>query len=219
MSKTRLFDLPNELFLFIFQYIKSSHLVQAFFQLQSPRIQALIRPFLYRLDISEETDQWIQTYLPDLFVQQTIIAIRLQDKHLDFISKDLFTNDLQSMHILSSDWTTDLLKEEINSLRQRLKRLSITFTYPHGKGDIANDLFQSDSQLEYLNVTGRFLYFDNHEINTCIQLTYLAIELEGMYRVFMLIEHLPNLKELKVNEIHSQFIIFYLILFLGKISK
>jgi len=205
MPKTQLLDLPNELFLFIFQYIKSSHLVQAFSQLQSPRIQALIQPFLYNLDISEETDQWIQTYLPDLFVQQTIIALRLQDKHLDVISKDLLSNNLQSIHILSSDWTTDLLKEGIDSLHQRLKRLSITFTYPHGKGDIASNLFQSNSQLEYLNVTGRFLYFDNHEINTCIRLTYLSIELEGMYRVFMLIEHLPNLEELKVNKNSSSF--------------
>jgi hypothetical protein len=103
------------------------------------------------------------------------------------------------MHILSSDWTTDILKKGIDYLRQRLKRLSITFTYPHGKGDIASHLFQLNSQLEYLNVTGRFLYFDDHEINTCTLLTYLSIELEGIHRVFTLIEHLPRLQELKVN--------------------
>ena len=217
MYKTRLLDLPNELLLFIFQYIKSSHLVQAFSQVQSARIQALIQPFIYNLDISNETDRWMKIYLPDLFAQQTIFTLRLQDKHLDFISKDLLNDDLQSMHILSSDWTTDLLKEEIGSLRQRLKKLSITFTYPHGKGDIANDLFQSDSELEYLNVSGRFLYFDIHDINTCIQLNYLSIELEGMYRVFMLIEHLPNLEELKVGKTLHHFII--LIFFAGKISK
>ncbi|UJR36599.1 hypothetical protein I4U23_029319 [Adineta vaga] len=33
----------------------------------------------------------------------------------------------------------------------------------------------------------------------CTQLTYLSIELEGMYRVFLLIENLPNLEELKVK--------------------
>ncbi|CAF4356609.1 unnamed protein product, partial [Adineta steineri] len=54
-------------------------------------------------------------------------------------------------------------------------------------------------QYEYLNITGRFLYFDYDDINICTLLTYLSIELEGMHRVFALIEHLPNLQELKVK--------------------
>jgi hypothetical protein len=199
MIKTQLLDLPNELFPFIFQYLKSANLVQIFFEVQSLRIQALIQSFLLHLDISQETDQWIQTYLPDLFMQLNLIAIRLQDKHINFILKYFLSTDIQSMHILSSDWTTDILKEGIDYFRQRLKRLSVTFTCPHGKGDIASHLFQSDSQLEYLSVTGRFLYFDNHEINTCTLLTYLSIELEGVHKVFTLIEHLPRLQELMVN--------------------
>jgi hypothetical protein len=199
MMKTQLFDLPNELFPFIFQHLTSANLVQAFFQVQSLRIRALIQSFISNLDISQETDQWIQTYLPDLFTQQNIITLRLQDKHIEFISKHILSTNIQSMHILSSDWTTDILKEGIDYLRQHLKQLSITFTNHHGKGDIASHLFQSNSQLEYLSVTGRFLYFDNHEINTCTLLTYLSIELEGMHRVFTLIKHLPKLEELKVN--------------------
>jgi hypothetical protein len=202
MKQTQLFDLPNELFPFIFQHLKSTHLVQAFFKVQSLRIQALIQPFVSHLDISQETDQWIQIYLPHLFTQQSIIAIRLQDKHIDFISKYLLSTDIQSMHVVSSDWTTDILKEGIDYLRQRLKQLSITFTNPHGKGDIASHLFQSDSQLEQLIVTGRFLYFDHNEMNTCPRLTYLSIELEGIHRLFILIEHLPNLRELKVDLIY-----------------
>jgi len=197
--KTQLLDLPNELFPFIFEYLKSANLVQIFFEVQSLRIQALIQSFLLHLDISQETDQWIQTYLPDLFMQLNLIAIRLQDKHINFILKYFLSTDIQSMHILSSDWTTDMLKEGIDYFRQHLKRLSVTFTCPHGKGDIASHLFQSDSQLEYLSVTGRFLYFDNHEINTCTLLTYLSIELEGVHKVFTLIEHLPRLQELMVN--------------------
>jgi hypothetical protein len=199
MTKTQLLDLPNELFPFIFQHLKSSNLVQSFSKVQSLRIQALIQSFISHLDISQETDQWIEIYLSDLFIQQNIISLRLQDKHIDIISKYLLLTDIQSMHILSSDWTTDILKKGIDYLRQSLKRLSITFTYPHGKGDIASHLFQLNSQLEYLNVTGRFLYFDDHEINTCTLLTYLSIELEGIHRVFTLIEHLPRLQELKVN--------------------
>lgn len=199
MTKTQLLDLPNELLLFIFQYLKSTDLVHGFFDIQSIRIQALIQSFILKLDISQENEQWIETYLPNLFLQQNINKLRLQDKHLNFISKYLSLIDIESMHILSSDWTTDMLKEGINNVRQHLKQLSIIFTYPHGKGDIASHLFQSDSQLKYLNVIGRFLYFENHEINTCTSLTYLSIELEGVHRVFTLIEHLPNLEELKVK--------------------
>ena len=220
MSKMQLLDLPNELLFFIFQYLKSSDLVQAFSEMRSSRIQALIHPFLHHLDISEETNQWVEIYLPQLFLRQTIIALRVQDKHLDFIAKDAFSSDLQTMHILSSDWATDLLKQGIDFLRRRLKRLSITFTYPHGKGDIASQLFQSDSQLEYLHVAGRFLYFDKHEIDTSIRLTHLSIELEGMQRVFLLLNHLPKLQELKVNETHRCFMLYNdLILVLGEISK
>lgn len=201
MTKTQLLDLPNELFAFIFQHLKSSNLIQAFSEVQSLRLRALIQPFISHLDISEENDQWIELYLPNLTIQQNILALRLQDKHINIIAKFFLSTDIQSMHIRCSDWTTDILKEGIDYLRQHLKRLSITFTYPHGKGDIADQLFQSDSQLEYLNVTGRFLYFDNHEINTCTLLTHLSIELEGMHRVFTLMENLPRLQELKVNEI------------------
>ncbi len=199
MIKTQLLDLPNELFPFIFQHLTSSNLVEVFFEVQSPRIQALIQPFVSHLNISQESDQWLQTYLPNLFTEQNIVALCLQDTHIAFISKYFLSIDIQSMHVVSSDWATDILKEGLNHLRQHLKQLSITFTYPHGKGDIASHLFQSDSQLEQLIVTGRFLYFDHNEMNTCPRLTYLSIELEGIHRVFILIEHLPNLRELKVN--------------------
>ena len=198
MIKTQLLDLPNELFAFIFQHFKTSHLVQVFSKIPSLRLQSLIQPHISHLDISEENDHWIEIYLPDLFLRQPILALRLQDKHISLISKYLFSTDIQSIHIVSSDWTTDILKEGIDQLHQRLKKLTITFTYPHGKGDIASHLFQSNSQLEYLNVTGRFLYFDNHEIHTCHRMTYLSIELEGIHRVFTLLEHLLQLQELKV---------------------
>ncbi|CAF0994391.1 unnamed protein product [Adineta steineri] len=199
MIKTQLLDLPNELFLYIFQYIKSSHLVQIFSEIKSFRIQALIQSFISHVDISQESEQWIQTYVPNLFNQQNLIALRLQDKYLANISQYLSSSDIQSMHVISSDWTTDILKEGLDHIQQHIKQLWITFTYPHGKGDIANQLFQSDSQYEYLNITGRFLYFDYDDINICTLLTYLSIELEGMHRVFALIEHLPNLQELKVK--------------------
>ncbi|CAF2759333.1 unnamed protein product [Rotaria sp. Silwood2] len=96
-------------------------LAQAFFKVQSLRIQTLIQPFVSHLDISDETDQWIQTYLRDLFAEQNIVTLHLQNKHIAVVSKYLLSIDIQSMHVVSSDWTTDILKEEIGHLRQSLK--------------------------------------------------------------------------------------------------
>lgn len=209
MSPTQFLDLPNELLLFVFQYIKSSDLIQAFLEIQSDRIQRLIRSFLHHLDISQQTLTWIETYLPKFFSKQTITALRLQDQHLQLLCNDCPFVDLQSMHILSSDWTTELLKEGIECFRQRLKQLFITFTYPHGKGDLANHLFQSDASLEHLSIVGRFLYFDQYDIQTCTRLTHLEIELEGMYRVFILLGHLPRLQILKVDHDIRCFVFFF----------
>lgn len=208
MTKTHLLDLPNELFPFIFQYLNSTDLIEVFSDTQCLQMELLAKLFVSYLDISQKTDKWIHKYLPDLLRQQNIIALRLQDKHIALIYEYLPSSHLQSMHIFSSDWTTDALKQGLAHFRQHLKHLSITFKCLHGKGDIANYLFQSDCKLEYLTITGRFLFFDNKDISTCTQLTHLSIELEGMYRVFVLMKHLPNLQQLQVYLIN--YFLFYL---------
>ena len=196
---SKLLDLPNELFPFIFQHLTSAQLIQAFFHRDSFRLQALIEPFVVHLDISRQTDLWVQTYLPELVRQYSIDALRLQDEQIPQIVDQLLAIDVPCLHILSSDWTTDILKQAIDQLRGRVKKLGVTFVYSHGKGDIARHVFHSESSLEYLSVTGRFLFFDPTEIETCSRLTHLTIELEGMNRLFALLEHLPNLEDLKVN--------------------
>ncbi|CAF1215228.1 unnamed protein product [Adineta ricciae] len=201
MSTTQLFSLPNELFPYIFQYLSSSQLVELLADVQSRRLQALIHSFITNLDISQQTDQWLQHYLPRIFSNSNLNALRLQDRHIPSFYSDFLSSNIQSIQVISSDWTTDLLKQGLNYIRQQhhLKQLSIVFTCLHGKGDVANDLFRHDSQFQHLIVTGRFLYFDLNEIEQCNQLRSLSIELEGMHRVFMLIENLPNLQELKVK--------------------
>ncbi|CAF2003217.1 unnamed protein product [Rotaria magnacalcarata] len=199
MTKTQLLDLPNELFPLIFQYLNSRNLIETFSNVQSNRIQILIQPFISHLDISQETNQWIQTYLPDILNQQNVVALRLHDKQITLLLQYVLLSKIQSMHIFDSHWSTDTLKQGLDQFGQRLKRLSITFTDPCGKGDLASHLFQRYCQLEYVNITGRSLFFDNNEISTCTKLTYLSIELEGMHRVFILMKNLPNLQQLKVK--------------------
>ena len=202
MSTTNLFSLPNELFPYIFQYLSSSQLVELLIDIQSRRLQALIHSFITNLDISQQSDQWLQHYLPRILCNSNLNAFRLQDRHIPSFHNDLSSSNTQSIQVISSDWTTDLLKQGLDYIRQHhLKQLSIVFTCLHGKGDVANDLFRRDSQFQHLIVTGRFLYFDWNEIEQCDQLRSLSIELEGMHRVFMLIQNLPNLQELKVEMI------------------
>ncbi|CAF4510454.1 unnamed protein product [Rotaria socialis] len=199
MTKTELLDLPNELFPLIFQYLNSKNLIQTFFNVQSNRIQILIQPFISHLDISQETNQWIQTYLPDILNQQNVLALRLHAKQITLILPYVLLSKIQSMHIFDSHWSTDTLKQGLDQFGQRLKRLSITFTDPYGQGDLASHLFQRYCQLEYVNITGRSLFFGTNEISTCTKLTYLSVELEGMHRVFILMQNLPNLQQLKVK--------------------
>lgn len=201
MTKTKLLDLPNELLSLICEYLTSIELIQAFSDIQSNRIQALIQPFISHLDISQETDEWVQTYLSHLFKKYLITSIRLKDKHITTILQHMLSNSIESMHIFNFDWSTDMLKVLLNYLHPHLKGLSVTFPNQTGKGDLASYVLQSNCQLEYLHITGRFQIFNANEINTCSRLTHLSIELEGMPRVFMLMKHLPNIQQLKVQSI------------------
>jgi hypothetical protein len=201
-SQTLLLDLPNELFLFIFQYLRSIDILKAFSNIQCRRIQALIQPFIRGLNISEESDEWIQNYLPDLFLQNRIIALRIQMKHLTIISEYLLSPTIQSIEMINWDHDFDFSSEVVRQLRQNLKKLSLTFT-ELGEIDYQDlQLFQSDSQLEHLIIKNCVLYCHDANPEICTRLTYLSVELEGMHPLFIFIQHLPNLQKLKVNEIH-----------------
>ncbi len=102
-SKTLLLDLSNELFPFILQYMRSIDILKAFFDIQSCRVRALIQPFIIRLDISQESNEWIENYLPKLFLQYEIIALRIQMKHLTLISKYLLSFAIQSVEVINWD--------------------------------------------------------------------------------------------------------------------
>jgi len=216
-TKTLLLDLPNELFPFIFQYFRSIDIVKAFSDFQSRRIQALIQPFTTRLDISQESDEWIQIYLPNLFIKHEIIALRLQMKHLAFITEYLLSTSIQSIQVINWDFDFDFSEHIVGHLRRHLKNLLLVLSELGETSDLPIQLFRSDSQLEHLTIKNCVIYLYN-EIETCTRITHLSVELEGMHPVFILIEHLPNLQELKVNEIHLCFIssVFF---FVGKNDK
>jgi hypothetical protein len=222
-SGALLLDLPNELFPFIFQYLRSIDILKAFSDIQSRRVRALIQPFLTQLDISQESNEWIQNYLSAVFIKHQIMAIRLQMKHLTFISEHLLSTNIQSMQVINWDFDFDFSEQVVSQLLRNVKKLLFAFPELGESSDIVSQLFQSDSQLEHLTIRDCGLVLYDDEIGTCTRLTYLSVELEGIHPVFILIKHLPNLQELKVIGIHL-FLIFtfiypYFSLSIGKNYK
>ena len=198
--KSHLFDLPNELFFQIFQHLSASELIESFFNLQSTRLRSLLSSFIVHLDLSDRPDHWLNEYLPRVLPEYSVESLRCEDRQINRLVDSFSAMDLlRSMEIRNSDWTTDLLKEALDRVRQRLKQLKIIFTSTHGQGDIAQHLFQSDASIEHLIVTGRFLYFQPNELNRTDRLKSLGIELEDMQHLFLLLQHLPQLEELKVK--------------------
>jgi hypothetical protein len=198
-SKTLLLDLPNELFPFIFQYLSSIDILNAFIDFQSHLIQSLIQPFISRLDVSQESSEWIQTYLPDIIIKHEIIALRIEMKNLAFISEHLSSTGILSMEVIK--WYPDfqVSEEVMGQLRRHLKKLSMIIPELDESDELAHLLFRSDSQLKHLIIKDCVFCLWRVEISTCTQLTNLSVQLEGMHEVFVLVEHLPNLQELQVN--------------------
>jgi hypothetical protein len=210
-SKTLLLDLPNELFPFIFQYLRSIDILKTFSDCKSRRLQALIQPFIKKLDISQESNEWVQIYLSDLFIKYEIIGLRLRMKHLAFITEDILSTNIQSIEVINWDYDFDFSQEVIDRLRLNLKKLLFRFPEQNENADLVKQLFRSDSQLESFTIKNCVLYLYD-EIEICTRMTYLSVILEGMSPVFTLIEHLPNLQKLKVNEIHLYLSLFFLCL-------
>jgi hypothetical protein len=199
MTKTQLLDLPNELLLFIFQYLSSFELLEAFIDLQSYRIQALIQPFISLFDISEQDDEWIQTDLPNLLVQRRIHGLRLQDRHIRFVTKYLSVGDIQLMQVISLGSNVELLEEDLVELRRCLKELSITVSCSMHEDKLIQELFPRNSNSEYFSSTGQFFCPTNDKVYTYPYLTHLSIQLSKMHEVFILLHRLPNLEILKVS--------------------
>jgi len=198
-STTSLLILPNELFPFIFQYLSSIDLLKAFSDCKSRRLQALIQPFISRLDVSQESIEWIQIHLPELFIKYDFIALRLQMKDLIFISEHLLSTHIQSLEMIKWNFDFHIPDEVMSQLRRNLKKLLFAIPELDEDSELVNHLFQSDSQLEHLIINDCVLRFYDHEIGICTRLTHLSVELDGMRPVFILVKHLPSLQQLKVH--------------------
>lgn len=197
-SKKVLLDLPNELFPLIFQYLSAIDLLKTFFDVKSTRIQTLITSLISRLDVSEESDEWIENYLSNILTQYEILHLRIQSNHLKIIAEHLSSTKVQSMELVDFNACDDSQNQILDHLRKKLKKLSFIKPGANEYNDLAALIFQSDSQLQNLTLVDYPLYFFGDVIQTMNRLTHLSIVLEGIDPLFKLMQHLPNLRNLKV---------------------
>ena len=193
-----LLDLPNELFPHILQYLSSIDIFKAFLDIQSDRIQALINPFLTAIDLSKESAEWIESSLPRLSRQKELRALRIEMNRLSLISDDLLSTGIQSMEVINSDYDFPYSNEIMTRLRRNLKTLTLTSCTASEVNYEDLQFLQSDSHLTHLTISCSILFYADIPMETCTRLTYLSIVLEGIALVFTFLNHLPNLRELKV---------------------
>lgn len=199
VSTTSLLDLPNELFPYFLQYLSSIDIFKAFAGIQLDRLQTLIRPFLTAIDLSKESDQWIQTIFPEFVHRNVIRALRIELNRLSLIPDDLFSIGIQSMEIIHSDYESNYSEQIMSQLRQNLKKLTLTsrvvseIEYEHIQ------FLRSDSQLTHLTINSIIRFYSDTPMEISARLTYLSIVLDGMMLVFTFLKHLPNLRQLKVK--------------------
>ena len=200
MTTRRLVDLPSELLFLIFQYFTSIELLAIFTRLQCVRIEELLQSFISFVDISRETRVCIDRYLPYAITQCKIVRLRLQDKQINVVSKYLSSSDVQSMEVISLGSNDPIVEEDLFQLRGCLKELTIKILCSMERTIPAEDAFGDRRTNEVL----RFSYasrFFNQEKNSCANwphLTHLCIDLDTIYDVFVILNHLPNLQNLKV---------------------
>lgn len=147
MTNSRLFDLPNELLLFIFGNLTSLDLFMTFFDLKSYRTQTLLKDFLATVDITQ------------------------QDNQVASVSKYIPLGDLQASEVISSGVNNQIPEGDLIEFRRYLKKFSIIIRCAIGKENFIRQLFPSASYS-----TCRFYYPNNDGIYICPQLTHLTID-------------------------------------------
>lgn len=195
-SKSCLVDLPNELFELIFRYLNSVEILNSFGQIQSRRFTNLIQFHIKRLDVCQQSIQWIQIYLPLLLRNDRLIDIQLEMRQLLILREQILSMNVNSMKLMDFYGEPEIIKE----LRWKFKKLFLRCSIGHEDGDLLLDFFQSDSQLEYLTIQNSTFDFFEHDFGINKKLSYLSIESYGFKPVFDLLIHLPNLRQLKVKE-------------------
>ena len=197
---TTLLHLPNELCSLIFGYLNSADLIQAFAEFRLPRLQALIDPFVIRLNIADRSLPWLEHYLPLVFAQHDVSSIYLRVEHLDLVSRLLPSTQVSAMEITTESAEALMAdKDLLKRLCRQLTDLSIRCPSMDESSDLVPLLLHADARIEQLAVHDCALYFEESMIAPRTHLTSLIVQLEGTHHLFLLLKHSPALEKLRVS--------------------
>ena len=204
-------DLPNELLCNTFEYLTSAELLMAFAGLQSERVETLMQSYLSFVDISRETIEWIDMYLPYALIQCRIIGLRLQDKQISAVSKYLSLGDLQSMEVISWDSNDQISEEDLVPFRGCLKKLDIKILCSMKRKITIKGYYPRIVEMTYFSYSGRFFQSCVHWLH----LSHLSVDLDTMHDIFHILDCLSNLEDLRVRSYSLLVTLIFFLLFLG----
>ncbi|CAF4413159.1 unnamed protein product, partial [Didymodactylos carnosus] len=199
-------SLPNEVYDFIFLYLKSVDIIYSFFNLND-RFNHLIYPFLCAIDLSDADEyslnKYYQTILPK--IHHYIKAIKVDDKNVDFV----FPLSLYSKIYpnLESVFITKIKKDgkylSYLKLFKQLISLKIDFDESEYQDTVSNELcsnlFQSDCRLHTLVLDNVYLSINTHIIQLCFSIRNLTVQLHSLDKVYVLLNNLPSIEYVNIH--------------------
>ncbi len=151
---SRLEELPNELFLLIFSYLKSNMVIQTFFNLNQ-RFQSLILQFTRHLVLSTDTDSnWIKKYMVLIKNEIETITLSIELILSVFSGKYSYPNLHSIIMYLNIEWQIELNIENQSPMDAIVSALNVLrkCSFERVKRDCSNR-FISDYMTQAINGT------------------------------------------------------------------
>ncbi|CAF1337064.1 unnamed protein product, partial [Didymodactylos carnosus] len=199
-------SLPNELYDFIFLYLKSIDIIYSFFNLNH-HFNNLIYPFLCAIDLSNVDEctlkKYCRTILPK--IHHHIKAIRVDDKNINavfplFLYSKIYPN-LESVFITEAK--TDGKHLLYLKLFKQLLNLKIYFgTEQHDESvliESCSNLFQTGCGLQTLVFENVYVPINTHIIERCFSIRKLTIKVHCCDNVYVLLNNLPSIESVTID--------------------
>jgi len=196
MSKevTKLLDLEDLSFLCIFQYLSIRQRITLFIDLPHCRIQPLLQSFISFVDITNEDNEWIEEYLPQVLIQRKIRGLRLKEQQIHLISKYFTLGDIQTIELVTTCLSDEVPINDCTSVSQSLNKLVLLYDNDARYKQIRTIKYQTGEDLY-----SRYIYPIIGQNYTFHNLTDLSINLFEMHHIFNILSRSPNLQTLKVK--------------------
>lgn len=210
--KSYLMSLPNELFDYILVYLSSCDIVQSFYGINE-RLNILIQRYIRQMDVSSQTDEWFQRYLPS--IQPWLTQIQFDHEQLLTLFPNPSTIATDYPSLKSIVWYYRFGDRDYQSLSYLLSMKSQihSFTFHLGADDdadiddnyLAFILLQKDSSVEHLTFYYKHEYapmwfsLKPKSFKGNSHLKRLTIKLHYVHDLFVLMESLSQLEYLNVE--------------------